>query len=250
MKYKLKPGSFDRIRFRLPKTPKMHPDFKKILANYRRYYPPNEGTHRFYVWLKDHELDPSKPYLVQAQLGECLDGLCESFRWVQPYIQRYMEDEDAVYWKALALTANLSMNRNDYTNLEELQKRSPSLSYRPLDLNHDPALTLPFPENRVDLAEFEDKGCEAIVRITRECAHPLTGKLINDMIRDKEILHVSINGEPLTVRKAGDTNIPSGYKLLKLSLLERNVTLPGDPLTFLQPLIQEDEHNDQRRRIK
>jgi len=238
MKYRLNPGSFDKIRLRLPRKKEvLHDDFQTILNNYRKHYGYEKGTELFNKWIEAYNLDTSKPYQNQHQLiTECINGLCESWKWAKPYIKKYKEDSEAIYYKVLALTGNLSMNKNDYRDLEELQRNASSLSYRPINLNHDHNLMLPFDENRVDISAYEDEGVEAIMRIANNATHPLTGRDINAMIKDGDILHVSVEGKPRSIEVINGITKPSGYTFLGLALLEKNVTLPGDPLTYLEPL--------------
>jgi len=233
MKYRIKPGSFDRIRFRLPKTTKMHKDFEHILANFKRFYGAN-GLEKFKTWLKLHDLNPSKPYREHDQLGG--GELSEAWRWAGSFINRYREDETGVFYRCLALTANLSMNRNDYTDVDEVSRSAASLSWRPLNLNHDKDMMLPFPQNRVDLARYEDGAVECIIRVDSEARHPETDMRIIDMISNGDIIHVSIEGMPRKIDKVGDLVKPTGITFLALALLEKDVTLPGDPLTYLEPL--------------
>jgi len=208
-----------------------HDDFKKILDNFIRQYGEEKGTRLFYAWVNKHGLDDTKPYSVQAQLlNECVGPLCEAFRWVEPLIRFYREDGGAKYYKAKALTANVSMNKNDYEDAIELARAAPTLGWRPLNINHDHKRWLPFPEARADMAAFEDNAVETILRI------PDTLPEIQRQIEDGEIMHVSIEGEPRGGVKTEKGRAPKYYNFTALALLERDKTLPGDPLTSLEPL--------------
>ena len=208
----------------------LHPDFERILNNYVKQYGESDGYARFTEWVKKHGLKPDKPYNNQVQLGECFGELCESFRWLdEPLISYYKSDDTGKYYKCVALTANVSMNLNDYSDVGEFKQAAGTLTWRPLNLNHDHGKFLPFPDNRVDYAAFEDNRVETIIRIDN------TQKDVQRMIEDGEILHPSIEANPrgLTVT---DVKTPSKWNYTALALLQRGVTLPGDPLTYLEPL--------------
>jgi hypothetical protein len=172
-------------------------------------------------------------------MRECLNGICEAFRWVDPYIQFYKEDVDAKYYKSTALTANVSMNKNDYEDAIELAANAASLGWKPLNFNHDHTKWLPFPEARTDLTRFEDNSVETIIRIPNEGYVPGTSYSMRDvqrMIENGDIYHVSIEGEPRAGEVTEKGKAPQGYIFTALALLEKDKTLPGDPLTRLEPL--------------
>ena len=175
-------------------------------------------------------LNISKPYSNQVQLYECLGGLCEAFRWTTPLMQYYKSDESAKFYKTKALTVNISMNKKDYTDLEQFKDAAPTLTWRPLNMNHDHKKFLPFPEARVDWAAYEDQAVECIIRIPNEL------KSIQAAIESGDIMHVSIEGEP----RGASGNAPEYYNFTALALLEKDVTLPGDPLTYLEPLFMRE----------
>ena len=115
----------------------MSDDFERILQNFIRQYGQEKGKQYYYAWLNKLHLDDTKPYKNKDQLTECQGPLCESFRWLdEPLIRFYKEDKEAKYYKCLALTANISMNRNDYTDLDD--HTAGSIRWRPLNLNHRP----------------------------------------------------------------------------------------------------------------
>lgn len=214
----------------------MHADFLWVLKKYIRQWG-EEGVKKFYAWVERAKVNITRPYLISTQrVQECLGGICEAFHWVEPLITYYKEDDSATYWKALALTANVSMNRNDYENAYELAKASSSMRNKPLNWNHSHEMWLPFPEARVDLASFEDNGLECIIKIPNDLKHYEENKLVNDMIRDGEIIHVSVEGDPHGSVETEQGVAPLDYTFTALALLENDKTLPGDPLTMLEPL--------------
>jgi len=217
----------------------LHADFNEILRKYVRQWG-DDGPDKFFEWIEKMGLDPSKPYTVPTQLmKECLNGVCEAFRWTAPYIQFYKEDTDAKYYKCTALTANVSMNKNDYEDAIELAANAASLGYKPLNLNHDHSKWLPFPEARTDLTRFEDNAVESIIRIPNKGHVPNTSYSMRDiqrMIENGDIYHPSIEGDPRAGAVTEKGKAPQGYIFTALALLEKDKTLPGDPLTRLEPL--------------
>lgn len=209
----------------------MHPDFVGILKRYIKQYGEKDGTSFFYAWLKKHNLDDTKAYSVQAQLGECKGLMCESYSWMdEPLIQFYKEDKGGRYYKCVALTANVSMNMNDYSDKIEFSQAAGSLSHRQLNLNHDHNKRLPFPENRVDYARYEDGRVETVIRIDN------SRRDIQRKIENGDILHPSIEGTPRSVKFTDSGRKIGRWNFTELALLERDVTLPGDPLTFIEPV--------------
>jgi len=91
---------------------------------------------------------------------------------------------------------------------------------------------LPFPDNRVDWAEFEDKAVEAIIRVHNN------QKDIQDKLDNGEIVNPSIEGEPRGGYRSPDGNkVPKWYNFTALALLEKDKTLPGVPSTYgFEPL--------------
>ena len=162
-----------------------------------------------------NEIDPAKPYNPQVQFTE-------SFSWVEPLITYYKQDNEAKYYLVRALTANISMNNNDYSDWTQMQQAAGTLSWRPVNLNHNHNKFLPFPRTRVDFTRAEDLSVEATLRVDN------ADKWLQDMLDKKQILHPSIEG-----RATPDGN----YQFTAMALLEAGVELPGDPLTEILPLM-------------
>ena len=209
----------------------MHADFIRIFADFSNLFG-EEGEKRFNEWVSAIGMDTSKPYTNQAQLYECLGGVCESYDWAKPLIQYLKKDTEHKYYKVRALTASISMNKNDYTDLAELERSARTLTGVPLNINHDPSLTLPFPESRVEWAEYEDKSVEAIIRIHNAQEH------IQRAIENGDIVNPSIEGDPRGGAVTEDgRKVPRWYHFTALALLEKDVTLPGVPATYgFEPL--------------
>jgi len=208
-----------------------HADFIRIQADFIALFGGGLGQVKYDDFIDQYGLDPTQSYASQLT-RECLNGVCESFGWAKPLIQYLKKDDQAKYYKVRALTATLSMNANDYSDLEEIERSARTLTWRPLNLNHDPRQMLPFPKNRVDWAEYEDKAVEAIIRIDNE------EKEIQDKLDNGEIVNPSIEGEPRGGYRTEDgRKVPKWYNFTALALLQKDVTLPGVPTTIgFEPL--------------
>lgn len=209
----------------------VHADFRRILTDFLSLFGGDIGQVKYDTFLSQYSLDPTQSYASQLT-RECLNGVCESFGWAEPLIQYLKKDDKAKYYKVRALTATLSMNANDYSDLEEIERSARTLTWRPLNLNHDPRQMLPFPQNRVDWAEFEDKAVEAIIRIDNDQSD------IQDKLDNGEIVNPSIEGEPRGGYRTEDgRNVPKWYNFTALALLETDASLPGVPTTIgFEPL--------------
>ncbi len=192
----------------------LHPDFKRILNTFTRHFGDEDGAGRFGIFLDQNSLDPAKAYNPAVQFTE-------SFSWVEPLISFYKQDKQAKYYLVRALTANISMNNNDYSDWQQMQQAAKSLSDRPVNINHDHTRWLPYPRTRVDFTRADDLSVEATLRVDNADAW------LQRKLDEKEILHPSIEGRP---------DPAGGYHFNGLALLEKNAELPGDPLTEIQPL--------------
>ena len=208
----------------------LHVDFKRILADFLSLFG-EAGRRKYDTFISQYGLDVTQSYASQLT-RECLNGVCESFGWAKPLIQYLRKDEEAKYYTCRALTATLSMNANDYSDLEDIERSARTLTWRPLNLDHDPRQMLPFPQNRVDWAEYENRAVEAILRIDNEQSD------IQDKIDNGEIVNPSIEGEPRGGYRTEDgRNVPKWYNFTALALLHKDASLPGVPTTIgFEPL--------------
>ncbi len=200
----------------------MHSDFERILSTFIKQYG-EEGHAKFENFISLNSLKVDRAYTPQAQFKE-------SFKWVAPLISKYKEDSEAKYWKVIALTANISMNNNPYDDFTKMQQAAPTLMYRPVNMNHDESKWLPFPRTRIDFTKAEDMSVEGTLRVDNQdkWLQDMLPKFPNDP--DAKIFQVSIEGRP------SPDGIEAGYFFTGLALLEKGVSLPGDPLTEIQPL--------------
>lgn len=152
-------------------------------------------------------------------------AITESFQWAQQLwpILKQFENDGVNYYKVIASNADIRNRNNRVYTTEELNRAASSLSERPLNINHDPAKQLDFPENQVMVARFEEGHVECIIQIA--------DKKIQKMIESCELNAVSIEGMYLDGSKnTNEIEYPSSLHFQALALLTRDDT-PGDPFT-------------------
>jgi len=207
----------------------VHEDFKRILAGFLRRFGEADGVVKYREFLELNGLDECKGYRPSTQF--------ESFHWVEPLISMYREDAGAKYYKVVALTANVSMNNNDFSDYSRLVKSEGSMNWRPVNMNHDHGRWLEFPRTRVDLAKADDLSIEAILRVDN-----LDGWL-QELIEAKKVVHPSIECRRLPDSMGGE------YHFTGMALLEKGVAVPGDPLTTIEPLFMNESIGSQACRV-
>jgi hypothetical protein len=192
----------------------VHPDFQRIIGLFLKRYG-NEGISKFAEFVQKNSLNISKMYNPKSQFHE-------SFEWVESLITPYKEDGEAKYWLVRALTANISMNNNDYGPYDRLENATPSMNYRPVNINHDHNQWMPYPRTRIDFAKADDFSVECTLRVDNR------DRKLQEMLERGEIKHPSIEGRP---------DPWGGYHFTGLALLTAGQELPGDPLTEILPLV-------------
>ena len=153
--------------------------------------------------------------------------LKESFQWApEEYIRFLRQTEAGSIYRVRAIHVSKTRNQVEFTE-DELRVAARSLGYRPIDLNHVPP-NLPFPENRVIDAEFEDARVEALISIREPSVMVL--------IEAKKIVAVSIEAQYRWADVVCDQNEcwwqPQGVIFTGLALLTPGVE-PGDPLASI-----------------
>jgi len=152
--------------------------------------------------------------------------LKESWSWASDeYIRFLRQTEAGSVYRVRAIHVTKTLNRFVFSE-EELRAAGRTLGFRPLNLNHE--APLPFPENRVIDAEFEDDAVEALIVVADPC--------VMDMIQRKDIVAVSIEGQFRWADLVCDDQEcawhPKGVILTGLALLTPGVE-PGDPLASI-----------------
>lgn len=215
----------------------LHPDFMRILKLFVTRYGEDGGLLKFGEFLKANRLDPSKSYSPKVQFRE-------DFQWVEPLIQKYREDTHAKYYLIRCLTANISLNNNDYSDYETMKAAAGSMHYRPVNIDHyhdatfaglgSPGGYLSYPRTRMDFTMADDLSVEGTLRVDN---HDALFQMMLDhdpsIPEDEWIVHPSIEGRP----NVGGRSPSEGYHFTGISFLRKGRKLPGDPLTEIIPLM-------------
>ncbi|MEM4165317.1 MAG: hypothetical protein QXJ86_05695 [Nitrososphaerales archaeon] len=184
-----------------------------------------------YLFSKDKgwTLEKAKEWFEQHKDQSAIQG-AERFRWAEGVFKLVKESAEkggAKIWRAKVL--HVGKTRNDVVfSRDELVKAARSLSMRPLNINH-PALGgsnsrwLPYPDNAVVHAEFEDDAIEALLYIS--------DPEVNKMIEAGEINAASVEWRALKEYQI-DGLKPEGVVFPALALLTKD-TPPGDPLASI-----------------
>lgn len=212
----------------------LHPDFLRMRALFVRRFGEVAGTQRYIQFVSQNGLDETKQYHPHIQFKESMQ---ESFSWATPLISYLRQDKNAKYYAVTCLTANISMNNNDYTDPQHLAAAAISMNYMPVNLNHNHGAWFKYPATRLDWAKFEDMSVEGILRVDNT-DRQLQMMLDHDpAISEKEwINHPSIEARPLPESMGG------GYHFTGIAMLQKGYALPGDPLSEIQPLFTESIH--------
>jgi len=207
----------------------MHGDFKRILDSFIHRFGEADGNAKFLRFIELNGLNPGKDYRPSTQF--------ENFQWVEPLIYMYRQDSEAKYYKVVAITANVSMNNKDYSDYTKMVKSQSSMNWRPVNMNHDHNRWVPFPRTRVDIAKADDLSIEAILRVDN------LDKWLQELIDSGAVLHPSIEARLLPEEMGGD------YHFTGMALLEKGVSVPGDPLTTIEPLFMNESIGKQACKI-
>ncbi len=137
------------------------------------------------------------------------------------YLGEDREFPGASIYSVEAIHVTTTRNKRKYTE-SELTAAGRSLSFRPLNINHDPNQTLPFPENCTLFMEFDNisKSVKGKFRILDHG--------INRMIETRRINQVSIEQLPTKGETCNEISCEQhGVAFIGLALLKSDI-LPGD----------------------
>ena len=231
-----------------------HSDFEKIRSAFIDRYGKAEGEKKYNAWLQKLDLDQSKAYgdsqrqesivegLVEEKFSVVLvtESLADKHPWVKPHLEEIKADCEAspgAQWYLVnALFPWTSMNGNVYTD-EELSDGTKTIIDKPNDLDHtDEILNIASRD-----AQYFKKSCEVLVRVPRDttCSVGNFCQLIDNAEKEENgIVHVSVEAKCLR----GSEPCPEGGKcnglcFTGLGWLTKK-TLPGVPLTTIQPIEQ------------
>lgn len=132
-------------------------------------------------------------------------------------------------WKIEAISVTTTRNKRKY-NEQEMMLGARSLSFRPLDRNHDMTKVLSFPANQTEVMDYN--ADKMVVEGTMLVADPE----INELIRTGKINKLSIEQIP-TKGESCDANTKvceqKGVVFTGLALLDYDI-MPGDPNTQIR----------------
>jgi HK97 family phage major capsid protein len=127
-------------------------------------------------------------------------------------------------WNVRAISVTVTGNNREYTR-EELKLGARSLSFRPLNINHDPLQTLSYPDNQTLEMDF-DMNTDAV-----------TGRIqvddpeVNEKITNGDINKLSIEQQPVQGEDCDDNKCTqNGVTFTALALLTKDMTA-GDEST-------------------
>jgi len=125
-------------------------------------------------------------------------------------------------WKVEAIHVTTTSNKRMFTQAE-LESAGRSLSFRPININHDRKQLLPFPENQTLAMNFNR------VSMAVEGSFSVSDPAINAMIETGRIRQVSIEQIPTAGESCNELRCEQhGVAFIGMALLESDVP-PGDP---------------------
>ena len=134
--------------------------------------------------------------------------------------------ESGNIWNVRAISATTTLNNREYTR-EELQLGARSLAFRPLNINHDHAQTLPYPENQTLEMNYDINSDAVIGKI--QVVDPTINQLIQTgKINKLSIEQIATEGESCSK----DVCVQKGVTFTALALLTSDVQA-GDPSTSI-----------------
>ena len=136
------------------------------------------------------------------------------------------EDQDfpgSKTWRVEAIHVTTTRNRRKFTQAE-LEAAGRSLSFRPLNINHEKNRQLPFPENSTLNMDFSPEEMAVVGRFR------VSDPAVNAMIETGRITTVSIEQIPMRGETCNEIQCEQhGVAFIGMALLEAHV-LPGDSL--------------------
>ena len=140
------------------------------------------------------------------------------------YLGEDVDQPNAKIWKVEAIHVTTTRNKRKFTRAE-LEASGRSLSFRPLNINHDNNRQLAFPENSTRAMHFNPQTMAV------EGTFRVTDPAINAMIETGRINSVSIEQIPTLGESCNEILCEQhGVAFIGMALLESDV-LPGDPNT-------------------
>ena len=141
------------------------------------------------------------------------------------YVGEDIDQPNAKIYKVEAIHVSTTRNRRKFTKAE-LEAGARSLSFRPLNINHEESRGLKYPENSTRAMHFN------VSKMAVEGTFRVTDPIINAMIETGRINSVSIEQIPTLGESCNEIICEQhGVAFIGLALLESDVS-PGDPKTI------------------
>lgn len=141
----------------------------------------------------------------------------------QAVISLLFDKDGAKVYQVEALHVTTTGNKNKYTK-EELLRGARSLSFRPLNINHNWSRALPFPQNGTLAMEFDSTKNAVVGKIK------ISDPVINEMIATGKIKSLSVDEASVYGEECSETAcVQKGVNFYGLALLEDYIGVkPGD----------------------
>ena len=148
----------------------------------------------------------------------------------------FVNEEDGVkLWKVRAISVTTTGNNREYTR-EELKAGARSLSFRPLNINHDPLQELSYPENQTLDMDFDINTDAVVGRIQ------VNNPEINQMIESGDINKLSIEQQPTKGEECDDTKCTQkGVTFTALALLTKDMQAGDESTTISKESVKKED---------
>lgn len=148
----------------------------------------------------------------------------------------FVNEEDGVkLWKVRAISVTTTGNNREYTR-EELKAGARSLSFRPLNINHDPLQELSYPDNQTLDMDFDINTDAVTGRIQ------VNNPEINQMIESGDINKLSIEQQPVKGEECDDTKCTQkGVTFTALALLTKDMQAGDESTTISKESVKKED---------
>jgi HK97 family phage major capsid protein len=145
------------------------------------------------------------------------------------------EEDGTKLWNVRAISVTTTGNNREYTR-EELKAGARSLSFRPLNINHDPLQELSYPDNQTLEMDFDVNTDAVTGRIQVDSPE------INRMIESGEINKLSIEQQPVKGEQCDDTKCTQkGVTFTALALLTKDMQAGDESTTITKESVKKED---------